>query len=178
LVIKEEESILDRVAEGLFRMMLEHHQRHLVEMELTLPQAQALRLLRESPLATSKLAASIGISAPAVSQLTDRLVRKRLIERQSKDTDRRSVILSLTVKGAQVVDGIRARRNQVFREVLSRLSDEDSRQAIAALSKIASVLEAGAVRQMRTPVQVIEASKKAGQAPVGLAARRMRIEWD
>lgn len=146
-------------------------------MELTLSQAQALRLLRESPLATSKLAASIGISAPAVSQLTDRLAKKKLIERRTIDTDRRSVIVSLTDKGSRIVDRVRARRNEVFREALSRLSADDSRQVIEALGKVVLVLEAGAP-EIRTAVQVIEASKKAGQAPVGRPARRMRIEWD
>src|SRR5215831_13769343 len=121
--MNEAEAILDRFVEGLFRMMLEHHQRHLVEMELTLSQAQALRLLREAPLATSKLAASIGISAPAVSQLTDRLAKKQLIERRAIDTDRRSVIVALTEKGRRAVDGFRARRSEVFGEALSRLSD-------------------------------------------------------
>lgn len=158
--------------------MFEHHQRHLVEMELTLPQAQALRLLRESPLATGKLAASIGISAPAVSQLTDRLAKKQLIERRAIDSDRRSVIIALTDKGRRIVDGVRARRYEVFSETMSRLSDEDSRQVIEALGKILLVLEASAPAEIRTPVQVLEASKKAGQAPVGRPARRMRIEWD
>jgi len=177
-VIEEGEAILDRFVEGLFRLMLEHHQRHLAEMELTLPQAQALRLLRESPLATSKLAASIGISAPAVSQLTDRLAKKQLIERRAIDTDRRSVIVTLSDKGRRIVDRVRARRNEVFREALSRLSSDDGRQVIEALGKVVLVLEAGAPPEIRTAVQVIEASKKAGQALVGRPARRMRIEWD
>src|SRR5262245_54907817 len=177
MVIEEAEGILDRFVEGLFRLMLEHHQRQLVDMELTLPQAQALGLLRESPLATSKLAASIGISAPAVSQLTDRLAKKQLIERRAIDTDRRSVMLALTEKGRRTVDRVRARRNEVFSEALSRLTADDSRQVIEALGKVVRVLEAEAQPEIRTAVQVIEASKKAGQPPVGRPARRMRIEW-
>src|SRR5213593_499352 len=88
--------ILDGFVEGLFRMMLDHHQSQIMEMDLTLVQAQALKLLRAAPIPTSKLAAALGISAPAVTQLTDRLSRKKLIERQAVKNDRRAVMVAVT----------------------------------------------------------------------------------
>ena len=45
----EVEKVLDRFAETMFRLMLDHHQRQAVEMAMTLPQAQALRLLMGGP---------------------------------------------------------------------------------------------------------------------------------
>lgn len=186
--------ILDRFVEGLFRLMLDHHQAHVVEMDLTLVQAQALKLLRAAPLATSKLAAALGISAPAVTQLTDRLARKQLIERQTVNTDRRAVIVAVTEKGGRVIDGFRKRRNEVFAATLSRLSEKDRMEVTNALSKIAAVLhghepvrggdsstppELRADRSdRRTPPDAPEASKEVVEAPVSLPSRRMRIEWD
>ncbi len=187
--------ILDEFIEGLFRLMLDHHQTQVVEMDLTLVQAQALKLLRAAPLPTSKLAAALGISAPAVTQLTDRLGRKQLIERQTVKTDRRAVMVAVTEKGRRVIDGFRRRRNEVFTDTLSRLSDEDRMEVIGALSKVAAVLQgreplpsgglsAPAVlradqREKQTAVETPQASKDGGQTPVSRPTkRRMRIEWD
>lgn len=188
------EVILDRFIEGLFRLMLDHHQAHVVEMDLTLVQAQALKLLRAAPLPTSKLAAALGISAPAVTQLTDRLGRKQLIERQAVETDRRTVIVAVTEKGGRVIDGFRKRRSEVFAATLSRLSEKDRMEVINALSKVAAVLQGNEpVRRgdlskrpefraersdRRTAAEAPEASKEVGHAPVSLPTRRMRIEWD
>src|SRR5439155_1646371 len=140
--VRTVEAILDRFVEGVFRLMLEHHQKQVVVMDLTLTQAQALRLLRSSGLPTSRLATALGISAPAVTQLTNRLVRKRLIERRSTEGDRRWVNIELTEKGRLVMDGFRQRRNDVFGEALSRLNDADQTQAIEVLSKLTAVFEA------------------------------------
>lgn len=188
------EVILDRFIEGLFRLMLDHHQAHVVEVDLTLVQAQALKLLRAAPLPTSKLAAALGISAPAVTQLTDRLSRKQLIERQAVETDRRAVIVAVTDKGGRVIDGFRKRRNEVFAATLLQLSEEDRMEVIDALSKVAAVLQGNEpVRRgdlstppefradgsdRRTAAEPPEASKEVGRAPVSRPTRRMRIEWD
>ena len=188
------EVILDGFIEGLFRLMLDHHKSQVVEMDLTLVQAQALKLLRAAPLPTNRLAAALGISAPAVTQLTDRLGRKRLIERQAVETDRRAVMVAVTEQGGRVIDGFRKRRNEVFADTLSRLSDQDRREVIEALSKVAAVLGGhepiraeglsapaamGADQSdSRTATEAPEASKKGGQAPVSQPTRRMRIEWD
>ena len=188
------EEVLDNFVEGLFLLMLDHHQTQVGEADLTLVQAQALKLLRSTPLPASKLAAALGISAPAMTQLTDRLGRKNLIERRTVQTDRRAVMVALTEKGGRVIDGFRRRRNQVFADTLSRLGDDDRMEVIAALSKVAAVLQGceqptpgptvpKAFRpkqgHSRAPVGPPEASKEVGEVPViPPARRRMRIEWD
>jgi len=188
------EEILDGFVEGLFRLMLDQHQAQVVKTDLTIVQAQALKLLRAAPLPTSKLAAALGISAPAVTQLTDRLSRKQLIDRQTVKNDRRAVMVVVTEKGVQVIDGFRKRRNEVFADTLSRLSDEDRTEVIVALSKLADVLgrhESVPRRGLgepaplltdqlkgRTAAEAPRASKEVGEAPVSLPTRRMRIEWD
>lgn len=185
--------ILDRFVEGLFRLMLDHHRAQVVEMDLTVVQAQTLTLLRGAPLPATRLAKSLGITAPAMTQLTDRMLRKQLIERQSADGDRRAVIISLTEQGKRVVDRFRKRRSEVFAEALSRLTDLDRSEVIDALSKVVGALEGHdegridptreLVRfeqlKVRTAVPVAEASKKeVGETAVGPPVRRMRIEWD
>jgi DNA-binding MarR family transcriptional regulator len=185
--IEEAEAALEGFVEGLFRLMLDHHKAQVVEMDLTPVQAQALKLIREGPLATSKLAAALGISAPAVTQLTDRLGRKKLIERHAVEADRRAVMVAVTEQGGQLVDRFRQGRVQVFAEALSRLDEDDRIEVMAALSKIASVLGGPLVKartgvpaesERRTPDRQPDASNDVGQRPVNLPTKRMRIEWD
>lgn len=190
------EVVLDDFVEALFRLMLDQHHAQVVGMDLTLVQAQALRLLRVEPLSTSKLAAGLGISAPAVTQLTDRLGRKNLIERRTVMADRRAVLVALTEKGGRVIDGLRKRRCEIFAGTLSQLDEDDRREVIGVLSKVATVLngrqpERGRERitgltdrpkradEGRTAVETPQASKEVGEAPMSLPTkRRMRIEWD
>jgi DNA-binding MarR family transcriptional regulator len=190
------EAILDGFVEGFFRLMLEHHQRQVVVTDLTLTQAQALRLLRVSGQPTSRLATALGISAPAVTQLTDRLVRKRLIERRIAEGDRRWVHIELTDKGRVVIDGLRRRRNDVFSEALARLSEADRARAIEVLAKLTAVIAAAEPgftepsrrvprprTERRTAIESPQASKdvdlqKVDERPVSRPAKRMKIEWD
>lgn len=190
------ETILDRFVEGIFRLILEHHQRQVVVMDLTLTQAQALTLLRSSGLPTSRLAEALGISAPAVTQLTDRLVRKHLIERCSTEGDRRWVNIELTEKGRLVMDGFRRRRNEVFGDALSRLNASDRTEVIEVLGKLTAVIEAPEQPrpqparhtrrqpiERRTPPEPVQASKpvdqpKVDQTPAARPVKRMKIEWD
>jgi DNA-binding MarR family transcriptional regulator len=193
----EVEAVLDRFVEGWFLLILEKHQRHVSEMDLTMSQAQALRLLGGAPLSTGSLAARLGISAPAVSQLTDRLIRKQLIERRAAERDRRSVTVELSASGKRLVDGFRRKRNEVFEQALLQLSDSDRDGVIDALEKIASVLspstaehivsdklKASSVKRApaRSAVQPLPTSQPpATSNEVGIRIiprKRMRIEWD
>jgi DNA-binding MarR family transcriptional regulator len=134
--------VLDRFMETMFKLMMDHHQKQVMELELTMPQAQVLRLLRRGPLCTGELAAELRISAPAVTQLTDRLTRKQLIERRASQGDRRSVMVALTDRGRRAVDRFRQRRADVFCGALARLGEQDQADIAAALSKVIAALEA------------------------------------
>jgi MarR family multiple gene transcriptional regulator MgrA len=188
---RDVDAIVDRFVEGLFLLILSHHQEQLSEMDLTMPQAQALRLLYGAPLSTGTLAATLGISAPAVSQLTDRLIRKQLIERRTAEADRRSVNVELTTKGTRLVDAFRRRRADVFAQALLKLNEPDRNEVIDALEKIARVLQPPATEAeqkvvggrlverpaAQTPVQRQPTSNESGRTVVS-PRKRMRIEWD
>ena len=137
----EVEEILSVFAEKLTGLMIDHYQRQIAELELTLPQAQALRILRRGPVTTGKLAEELGISAPAISQLTDRLVRKGLIERRNCTDDRRCVFVALTARGTGLVDAFRERRREVFSGALASLSEPQQEQVFKALEVMVGALE-------------------------------------
>jgi DNA-binding MarR family transcriptional regulator len=85
-------------------LMLDQYQQQIAELDLTIPQAQALRILRRGALTPGHLAEELGMSAPALTQLTDRLDRKGLIERKPAEGDRRCVIVALTARGKRLID--------------------------------------------------------------------------
>jgi DNA-binding MarR family transcriptional regulator len=194
----ETAGVLDRFVDGWFLLILEQHQKHIVESDLTMSQAQALRLLASTPLSTGNLAGKLGISAPAVSQLTDRLIRKQLIERRAVERDRRSVTVELSPIGRRLVDGFRRRRNEVFEQALLKLSEADRDEVIGALAKMANVLNpSGAQDVVSTRSKVVTVKKVVPRRPVQplptakapetsnevelnriSPRKRMRIEWD
>ena len=135
------EEVFDRFMEIMFKLMLDHHQRQVDELDLTMPQAQALKILRRGPLCTGELAVRLRISAPAVTQLTDRLNRKQLIERRAVDGDRRSVRVALTGRGRRAVDRFRERRNAIFGGAMAELDSQDRTDVVVALSKVVMALE-------------------------------------
>lgn len=138
---EEAEAVFDRFMEIMFKLMLDHHQRQADELDLTMPQAQVLKMLRLGPLCTGDLAGRLRISAPAVTQLTDRLTRKQLIERRAVDGDRRSVLVALTGRGRRAVDRFRERRNAIFGGAIAGLDNEDRMSVALALSKVVAALE-------------------------------------
>jgi len=178
---------LDGFVEVVSKLIIEHHHRRAAELDLTMPQAQILRILSREPLSTGRLAAELRISAPAVTQLTDRLTRKSLVVRQPVQGDRRVVLLSLTALGMNLVDGVRRHRNEVFAKALGHLNHSDRAEVIDALKKISQALgaslepetaNAGAKARKRPPESQPEASNLAAGAKPAPVAKRIRMEWD
>lgn len=136
------EEILNSFAEAMSMILLDLHQKHLAELDVTLPQAQVLRVLRRSgSVPTGRLAAELRISAPAVTQLTDRLIRKGLIERQTLPGDRRTVLVALSGKGRRLIDQFRKRRREIFSRALAQLAEAERAEVIASLEKVIAALE-------------------------------------
>ena len=186
---------VEQFVEAMFRMMLDHHRSHVVETDLTVVQVETIALLAQAPLPATRLAASLAISGPALTQLTDRLARKGLIERRPFEGDRRTVMVALTDQGTRVVHRFRKRRSVVFAGALSQLSESEQEDVIEALNKFVVALEGPAMpnakpgtstsrkvntqrSEERTAVVPPAASNEAEPRTATLPVRRMRIEWD
>jgi len=77
------------------------------------------------------LAAALDVTPSTAGRMIDRLVRKKLARRHRARTDRRSVVVSVTAAGRQVVDEATARRRVLIEEILVRLPS-GQQQAIAS----------------------------------------------
>ena len=97
-----------------------------VAIDLSMAQAKALHLIGHGgPIAMSALAAKLGVTASTTSGLVDRLVERGLVVRHSDPTDRRQVVVDVTVEGRALIDDFRELGSGQFRAILSRLSDEE-----------------------------------------------------
>jgi DNA-binding MarR family transcriptional regulator len=68
-----------------------------------------------------------------MTQLTDRLIRKELIERQPLASDRRAVLVRLSAKGKRLVEGFRKRRTRLFAEALELLDPIDQATVLVGM---------------------------------------------
>jgi DNA-binding MarR family transcriptional regulator len=76
------------------------------------------------------LAGALGVSPSTAGRMCDRLVRKGLIRRHRARGDRRSVLVSVTAAGREVVDRATARRRALIADILRRLPPAQQ-QAVA-----------------------------------------------
>jgi len=138
---KAGEAVLTQFVELMARLVLDDFQQQLAGRDLTLIQAQVLRALRAEPLAAGQLAARFGIRPSAVTQMTDRLLRKGLIERRALPEDRRAVVIALTTDGERLIDELGARRSQLLVTALADLKGETWAQVVAAFEQVITALE-------------------------------------
>jgi DNA-binding MarR family transcriptional regulator len=84
----------------------------------------------------SHLSEHLDVSAPAASQLVDRLVQHGLLERTEDPNDRRAKVLALTPKGRELIEtGIVARTRWVD-ELIQSLPPEEYDEVASALSAL------------------------------------------
>jgi DNA-binding MarR family transcriptional regulator len=135
---REQPEALAREAWALLFQAVYGRMRHFpalaAEFELSTVQAHMLRLLGETSLPMSAVAAQLGCDASNVTGLVDRLEARGLVERQSAPHDRRVKLLVLTPAGERVRAGLLARILEPP-ESIAALSPEDLRALRAVMRR-------------------------------------------
>jgi DNA-binding MarR family transcriptional regulator len=107
--------------------------------DVTLAQYRVLiELAARGPQRLADLAAVLGVDRSTATRMCDRLVRKHLVQRRRVSTDRRTVRVSLTVPGRELVEEVTGRRRQQIARILRRLPVADRRPALKALRAFAA----------------------------------------
>lgn len=105
-----------------------------VDDQVTLPQYRALVVLASRDgLRPVDLADALDVSPSTATRMCDRLVRKELVERVHRDSDRREVELRLSAEGRSLVGEVTAHRRRELRRVLGRIGPADQALLIDAL---------------------------------------------
>jgi DNA-binding MarR family transcriptional regulator len=111
-------------------------------VKLTPSQMTLLYALYETPkdgLPMGRLAEELGVSAPAVTALTDRLQRDGYLVKATDAQDRRVVCLTLTEPGRAAVDDMTATFEDLFRPLLAEMSQKDRLGLIHGMEHIYQV---------------------------------------
>lgn len=105
--------------------------------ELTASQWWALESIKRQPNITlSEFADKLSIAQSTASEFIDKLVRKKLVERNSPPEDRRKIVLSLTNKGEKVLTNYVEHHGKMFARLFSKLSDDDQKEFLVAMKTI------------------------------------------
>ncbi|WP_063055399.1 MarR family winged helix-turn-helix transcriptional regulator [Nocardia salmonicida] len=93
-----------------------------------------------SPVSAGQLSRLMGVSAPAVTYLVERMIESGHLERMSDPTDRRRVNLSYTDHGMSVASGFFGPLSARTRAALAALPDADLTAAHRVLVGVTSAL--------------------------------------
>jgi len=119
MVRKPEIGVEKRVIAEIFliaRVLAAEIRREGASVQLTVPQFTTLRFLDKGDMSVGELAKNLYVAMPTVTQSTDSLVSKGLVERYEHERDRRQVRLRITPGGRQLLD----ESHQVVEDILSR----------------------------------------------------------
>ncbi|GAA0349283.1 MarR family transcriptional regulator [Oceanobacillus sp. FSL W7-1293] len=82
-------------------------------------------LTAEGAQKSSELSERIGISLPAITNLTNKLVQKGYIERKTSENDRRITLMQMTPLGSEVLDQINEKYFTLTDSLWKDFSDEE-----------------------------------------------------
>lgn len=111
---------------------------------ITFSQRRLLRQLREGPRAAGEVAASLEISAPALTRQLTRLEERGVISRTTDTSDRRKVIVDLTAEGKRVLTGYQVFTGSPIARAarhLTAVQRQSVIESLALLVKLARELE-------------------------------------
>lgn len=102
--------------------------------EITAAQLRTLaQLASVESLTVGSIASGLKISYPAASKAVDRLVERGLAARHRDNSDARSIRVSLTERGRELVGRVATERREKLRRALERLGGDKPAQALLAL---------------------------------------------
>lgn len=135
-----------RVFQALRKIIraIELHSRKLAsDYQITGPQLVCLLALQEeAPLTVKRLAQSAYLSPSTVVGIVDRLEEKDLVQRIRSTTDRRSVKISVTEKGQQLLSNAPSPIQESLARALQHLPELEKVSIALALEKVVDLMEA------------------------------------
>jgi DNA-binding MarR family transcriptional regulator len=108
---------------------------------ITLPQMHTLEILgQQSPLRMKELAAKMGVTTGTLTVGVDRLEKQGLVARIPHETDRRSILVTLTEAGQELYQEHHTHHLHLTRELQSALTPEEAEQLRTILAKLTQAL--------------------------------------
>lgn len=136
----------DLIVAAIRRLMraVDLHSRRLVdEYGLTGPQLATLQeIAKTGPLPASTLARAVQLSSATMTGILARLEKRGFVQRARGESDRRTVIVSITDLGGETLARAPSLLQDRFRQELSQLQTWEQMLMLANLQRIASMMDA------------------------------------
>jgi DNA-binding MarR family transcriptional regulator/CheY-like chemotaxis protein len=126
------------------RMILRTTDEHFAKLGISQSKLAILVYLSSEPqlyASPSSLAKHCGVSRAAMTGLVDGLEEEGYVERYSHPSDRRSLMIKLTQKGKQFIDGIAPQDQYRISELMSVLSEMERQKLIELTMKVIKLFE-------------------------------------
>ncbi len=102
--------------------------------DVTLAQYRVLaELAARGPQRVAELAAALGVDPSTATRMSERLARKSLVSRRRVSSDRRTVRVSLTPAGRDLVAEVTHNRRAEIAGIVARMPDADTGRVFDAL---------------------------------------------
>ena len=113
-----------------------------IKSDLRLSQIRAISAFRDkNSLSMKELATNIGVNLSTMTMMIDRLIKDGMAERDRDGTDRRKVIVCLTIQGKKLKAKFLAQRRKTAQSIFSNLEDQDKKELLHCLEGACRILE-------------------------------------
>jgi DNA-binding MarR family transcriptional regulator len=136
------ERALLRVARSIFRLRVPEHALAEGEVVDRAGYWLMIRVSEQSPIRLSELADAVELDLSTVSRQMSDLVSKGLVTKVPDPHDGRASLLSLSDRGAAVLESVSEARRQVLAEVTADWSEEERTALAVGLVRLAAGLQA------------------------------------
>lgn len=123
ILILEQEEMWESLRE-VYRLISDRLAEVLAPFDLAITDYRALRFCSGGPVRATDLTRLLGLTPSGGTELIDRLERRQLVKRSENITDRRSVLVVLTLEGSRLVASARAARRAYLRRLSRSMSPE------------------------------------------------------
>lgn len=132
---------LSRASERISMQMRSASIQDWPDIELTMPQLRTLVLLSHGPQRMGEIAAALGISLPATTNMIVRLEGKGLVERVHDRDDRRVVRCHLTPEGRAQSEALWNVKRQQIGAIADILTPTEMATVVAAMELLAAAVD-------------------------------------
>jgi len=152
------EKLTSLFSDIIFKVMTVQLLRELDDLDISLPQLQALTYVAEHRnCSVGALAEGLGVTHPAAVKSVDRLVKKGLVARAVAAADHRQAELTATPGGRSLINEIRRQRTQRLTQVLDRMAPEERHALIRGLESFVTtaLMDEGALNSLCLSCQTL-----------------------
>jgi DNA-binding MarR family transcriptional regulator len=111
-------------------------------MDLTYNQYKALLSLSDmGPCTLNALSRELEVATSSASQMVDRLVAMELVERSTADGDRRSIVLTTSARGEELLETVKEEILRRYQELFQHLGTAEQANLAGAIHTLVRILE-------------------------------------